>query len=109
VRRYRQDERLCMLLPSMTLLLAFFSASTALSYLVIATGAPLLDVQFAAADRWLGFDWQAYYQWVLAHPPLAHLLHLAYVSAMPQLLFIVVYLATQRRRTELTEFLQLLI
>ena len=93
----RPNERIVDAAHMMALLLAFFAATAVLSYLLTATGLPLFDEQLAAADRALGFDWPAWLAWVHARSTLWLVLQLAYLSAIPQLLVIALYLAFSGR------------
>ncbi len=47
---------------------AFLPLAYITSYLAVAAHYPLIDGPLAAADRALGLDWLADYQWVIAHP-----------------------------------------
>jgi membrane-associated phospholipid phosphatase len=84
----RPNPRIVDVAHTMALLLAFFAASAVLSYLLTATALPVVDDQLAAADRALGFDWLAWFDWVRARPALALLFEIVYLSAIPQLLAI---------------------
>jgi len=55
------------------------------SYLAMGSASgPLWDAPFLAADRALGFDWLALYNWVTAQPILGFTLHVLYVSIVVQ-------------------------
>ncbi|MGH6994174.1 MAG: phosphatase PAP2 family protein [Stellaceae bacterium] len=101
----RPDARIADLAHTAALLLAFFAAAGVLSYLVAATDIPLADAKFAAADRALGFDWQAWFAWVHRHPSFWLVLRLVYASAIPQVIAITVYLALSGQPKRNSEFL----
>lgn len=63
-----------------------------LSYLATAADRPMMAAQFAAADHWLGFDWQVYVPFVRATPVLRTMLHFGYTMMVQQLGLIVVVL-----------------
>jgi hypothetical protein len=55
------------------------------SYLAMGSAyGPLWDAPFLAADRALGFDWLALYNWVTAQTVLGFTLHVLYVSILVQ-------------------------
>jgi len=98
--RWRPEERLADLAHSAARLLVFFAAMGVLSYLVATTGIPVADDLLARADRALGFDWLGWFAFVQQRPTLHLVLHLAYMSALPQIAVVTTYLALtgQRRR-----------
>ncbi len=89
----RPDDRVVDLAHTAALLLTLFAAAGISSYLAAATNLPLADAALSAAARALGFDWPAWFAWVHHHRALWLLLQLAYVSAIPQLIAIAIYLA----------------
>lgn len=91
--RLRPRERLVDLAQSGAQLLLLFAATAVLSYVAAASTVPMRDELFAWADQRLGFDWMAWFQWVQSHPALQRILHLAYISATPQLVAAVLFLA----------------
>jgi hypothetical protein len=90
---WRPRERLADLAHTAAQIMALFAATGLCSYLVTATGAPLVDETLAAADRALGLDWPAWFAWVHAHATITQILQVAYVSATPQLAIVPTYLA----------------
>ncbi len=102
--RWRPEERLADLAHGAARLLVFFAAMGVLSYLVATTGTPVADDLLARADRALGFDWLGWFAYVQQRPTLQRMLHLAYLSALPQIAIITAYLALtgqKRRNSEL--------
>lgn len=49
-----------------------------LSYVAASANLPLQDAAFARFDRWLGLDWQGYYDFVSARPALVPYFYIAY-------------------------------
>lgn len=105
--RYRRDLRLRATLQAAALLIAFQAAGATLSYLVIGTGAPLVDTRLAAWDRALGFDWLALHHWLQVHSLVGSVLRIAYDSGMAQLLFVLLFLGLSARSATLAEFMRL--
>ncbi len=74
-------------------LISFVFVAGILSYLVTSCGAPLVDDSLDAADRWLGLDWLAYYNWVVSQSAITRLgMRLAYHSLMLQIVVLLVVL-----------------
>lgn len=88
----------------------FFSLTAAatlvfgvLSYLCVASSGPLVDGALLAADRVLGFDWQAGFLIVRAHPILEEVLRFAYDSLVYQGLYFCVLMALMDRKRTLRD------
>jgi hypothetical protein len=88
--RWRPAPRLAAAAAMTADLVAFGLVFGTASYLVAAADRPMMAADFAAADRHLGFDWQAYVALVRATPILSALLHVGYVSMVAQLGIVVV-------------------
>ena len=58
-------------------------------------------------DHGIGFDWVGVFQWMQAHPALQASLRLAYISGLPQMAFVLVFLGFTARTAQLDEFLGL--
>jgi len=102
--RVRPTPRLTGLLCDALRLLWFANAAAVLSYLT--TGLlhrPLLDATFDAADRALGFDWSASYQWLLARPGWMTAATLIYNSAAVQVLVLLITLGLLQQRRHADE------
>ena len=67
----------------------------------LAAGKPLVDAQFLAADRALGFDWLAAVAWLNGHPTLARILDASYLSLLQQTPLLIGALAFTGRRARL--------
>jgi hypothetical protein len=68
-----------------------FLVLAVLSYLAVSTNARLVDRQFDALDRGMGFDWVAWKNWAFAHPWSRSVLFVAYHSLPIQLFFCYIY------------------
>jgi membrane-associated phospholipid phosphatase len=75
-----------------------------LSYLVATTGLPVADDLLARGDRVLGLDWPGWFAFVQQRPVLERVLHLAYMSALPQIAIITSYLGLTGQRRGNSEF-----
>jgi len=102
--RYRNDPRIVGTVCAGALLLSFTGAGAVLSYLVVSTGAPLVDPPLAAWDRALGFDWLALWRWMTAHPVTHAALRVAYHSGLVQIACVVLLLGFGNRRARLDGF-----
>src|SRR5205085_9781392 len=80
--RYRNDARISATVQVGALILGFTAAGAVLSYLVVSTGAPLVDAPLSRWDAALGFDWIALWRWMSAHPSMHAALRIAYMSGL---------------------------
>ena len=71
-------SRLGLALDYCALLVAADTAIRVLTYVTSALAGPLWDAQFAAMDRALGFDWIAYFHFVVDHPQIGAVLGFLY-------------------------------
>ena len=62
--------RRSLFLDFMALMIVTDLAIRVATYMAMATGGPLWDAKLAAADRALGFDWKAWFDYLVAHPML---------------------------------------
>lgn len=98
------SPRVAVIAEWILLWLVFSVAGALLAYLAAARGGPLYDARLAALDAAVGFDWKAWYEFVVAHPLLRLLLALAYASLVAQILFSVFWfshLGWDQRNAEL--------
>ena len=107
--RYRNDLRISTTARAAALLTLFMAAASTFSYLVVSTGAPLVDAQLAALDHAIGFRWMALHDWLQSHASIRAALAFAYASGLPQLAFVVVFLGFTARADRLDEFMRLFI
>lgn len=102
--RRRRDERILDLIHCAAQVIALFAVGGLFSYLLTTTSLPLVDDGLIRADRLLGFDWPTWLGWVWRHPALRDLLHVAYFSAMPQIVAITIYLSLSGQPERNAEF-----
>jgi membrane-associated phospholipid phosphatase len=86
VTRFMRDDSLCLFGHAINQIIITGGAIECFSYLGASLNLPLWDAPFLAADRWLGFDWQAYIDWVEAHAAVAQFLTISYQSFGPQMI-----------------------
>jgi hypothetical protein len=102
-------ERAALVLEFFCLSLACTAVFGVFSYLSLASAhGPLQDAELLAADRALGFDWLALYQWIVARPMLSGVLLTLYVSAVVQALVAGIVLGLRQQRRELSELFRVI-
>ena len=74
----RGYPRLAFALVSVAQLELLCLLSLPLSYFAAAANLPLQDASFAHFDRWIGLDWQGYYNFVCERPALIPFVYFAY-------------------------------
>jgi membrane-associated phospholipid phosphatase len=84
----------------MITLAAFCLATSVLAHLSVAAGFPLIDEQLVKADKAIGFDWAAWYQWVRRHPIFLFVMNVAYASGLVQMIAVPLILGMTGRRSE---------
>jgi hypothetical protein len=80
----RRDVRLAATMTTVGQLFLVLLAGIMLTYAASAVGLPFRDSDLYAADRWLGFDRQAYQALVASTPGLRFILDAAYATIQPQ-------------------------
>lgn len=82
----------------------FTVAACILSYLLTGLSPwPLHDALFQRIDLRLGFDWVDYVHWIAGRPHLLLILKLAYASAIPQMITLLMLFSLRRQRTSADE------
>lgn len=87
--------------------IAFSAAGCVLTYLCASDSRPLQDAVISDLDHAAGFDWWAWYRFVLDRPFLHGVLSVAYASLLPQILLAVLYLPAMGRAERNIELLLL--
>jgi len=80
-----------------------------LSYLCLASSGAMADARLLAADRALGFDWMASFNFVRAHHLLATVLEFAYGSMVYQALYFCVLFSLMDKKQQLREMFWLVL
>jgi len=89
----RPEARICAALDTVVYVAAFSQIAAILSYLIVGTGAPLVDAWYARADAAIGFNWLGWFDFVHAHTLLAETLRCAYGLLLPEMIPVVLVLA----------------
>lgn len=107
--RKMRAERAAFVLEFFCLSLGATAAFGVFSYLAMASAyGPLMDAPFLAADRALGFDWPAFYHWVIARPLVAWPLKLLYASIVIQALIAGITLGWRGERQRMRELFRII-
>lgn len=105
----RRDARIATLTHLGAVMLVFSAAGAVFSYLLVTLNLPLVDDTLASADKALGFDWPAAYDWVGRRRILRIPLILGYASLIPQLLMLLLVLNFRRMLVRSWELMWLFI
>ena len=90
----RPDPRLSAMLFGTGFLCAFSLGASLLNYLLLSCAGARIDIELAALDRALGFDWPRAMAWMAQHPRLNLAALIAYSSMLPQVALLTIALAT---------------
>jgi len=104
-RRWRPMPKFAVMTRETGWLLAFSAAAAVLSNLVVTLDFPRIDDQLVAFDRWLGFDWQAFYGAVTSRYVLGILFSALYFAALPVIAFAVIGLSAMERTDRASELI----
>jgi hypothetical protein len=91
-RTARPDPRLAAMLAGAGFLCAFSLGASLLNYMLLTRAGARIDMQLAALDRALGFDWPQAMAWMARHPRLNAIAYIAYVSMLPQVALLTIAL-----------------
>jgi hypothetical protein len=94
-QRVRPDPRLAAMLLGTAFLLAFSLAASLLNYLLITRAGARIDLQLAALDRAMGFDWPRVMAWMARYPALNLAAKAAYSSMLPQVALLTIAVAAK--------------
>lgn len=89
--KFRVDRRLSEAAYYVALWCMFTAVAAPFTYLAATLGFPLYDNAFVKLDRFLGFDWEAYYGLFAKSEFLYRALMSAYASFVPQILFAIIF------------------
>jgi hypothetical protein len=91
-------------LYSVTQFLLLLPTTLALTYLAATVDAPLVDDALLRADRLIGFDWQAFNDWIATRPSLWMLLRMIYSTIFIQTLLVMLIGSISRPGERNSEF-----
>jgi hypothetical protein len=94
-QRVRPDPGLAAMLLGTAFLLAFSLGASVLNYLLLTRAGARVDLQLAALDRAVGFDWPHVMAWMAQHRVLNLVAMVAYSSMLPQVALLTIGLAAK--------------
>jgi hypothetical protein len=94
-QRVRPDPRLAAMLLGTAFLMAFSLGASLLNYLLLTRAGARIDLQLAALDRAIGFDWPHVMAWMARHPALNLAAQAAYSSMLPQVALLTIVVAAK--------------
>jgi membrane-associated phospholipid phosphatase len=92
------------MLSGTAFLIVFSAAFSALNYMLLTVAGPRIDLQLAAIDRALGFNWPRAMMFMAQHPLLDLLLRCCYDSVLPQIALVVLVLGWARQADNVFRF-----
>jgi hypothetical protein len=99
--RRRGEDGISAALAVTAFLVVFPASAGLMSYLLMTIAGPRIDGLLASADMALGFHWPVLMAWAGDHLLLNALLHLAYMSVMPQTLLLILLLGFGKKLDDL--------
>ncbi|TMV07948.1 hypothetical protein FGK63_10885 [Ruegeria sediminis] len=97
IRTKKNKPNLANLAVANSLYLGFTGATTLLIFLRFPIQTPLLDERLMQIDAVIGYSWPEFVQLVGTYPTAARILGFVYMSSLPQLFFLVAFLALTGR------------
>ncbi len=105
----RPDDVICGMLEAFLFFVVIGPPLSLMGYPLQAFALPLWDVEFAAMDAAIGFDWINHLTWVSSSPFISASLVYAYGSCMIQLACVIMLLSFARRFDRIRELLSLFV
>ncbi len=100
----RRNEGIWLLVQVASQILISTPVLGGMSYLAARANLPLIDNGLIAADRLAGFSWKDYIGWLNKHPLLSDILSIAYVSAGPEMLVVLLLLYAYKNTLQIQRF-----
>ncbi|HEX4535094.1 MAG TPA: phosphatase PAP2 family protein [Rhizomicrobium sp.] len=100
----RREEAISVMFSGAAFLSVFSAACNLLSYLALTVAGPRIDMQLAAIDHALGFDWPALMMFASEHGLLTKMLLGIYQSVMPQTVLLLLLLGWKKQSSEIYGF-----
>ena len=104
----RPDRRLATTLLATAAVLVFVNSSSILNYTLLALDRPLIDDVLVGWDAAIGFVWPDFVAAMVQWPVLVFILHIGYLSALPQIAILLILLGFCGRTDALHRFVLLL-
>ncbi len=102
--RFRNEQGLSAMLSGSAFLVTFPPACCLLSYLLVTVAGPRIDDLLASIDHRVGFSWPALMAMAAAHPLPVLLLEYAYLSVIPQTVFLLLLLGWKQKLADIYGF-----
>lgn len=97
IRQFKNQPRIAQLAIANSLFLGFMGITTLLIYLRFPIADLAFDKQLMKLDATVGYSWPAFVETIASYPEFGRLLRLVYYSSLPQLFFMVGFLALAGR------------
>lgn len=105
IRKTRHLGRTATGIIALGLFWSFFMFYGVLTFTVLPFSNPMVDQQLLAADAAIGLSWVESVNFLAGYPTVAFALRFVYVSLLPQLVFVIILLASLRQQAELHRFI----
>lgn len=102
--RVRNSPCLAAMLFGTAFLISFSAAFSVLNYFLLTVAQTRIDLLLAHIDVALGVDWPMMVTNMAAHPVVNFVLHVAYISVLPQVAMLVVWLGWKEDAARIYEF-----
>ena len=89
------EPALSAMLGCAAFMIVFAAGASLASYLLVTIAGPRIDGLLAEADAVVGFNWPSTMAFAADYPPLNRMLGLAYLSAMPQMVLLLLWFGTR--------------
>lgn len=103
-QRVRRSDSLAAMLSATAFLIAFSAGFSLLNYFLLTIAGARIDDFLAEIDRSMGVNWPAMIAFASRHPLANLVLHVLYVSLLPQIAILAVCLAGSRHTAETYKF-----
>ncbi|ODT07902.1 MAG: hypothetical protein ABS58_04950 [Mesorhizobium sp. SCN 65-20] len=104
-RRLRPNERIASALTATGLFVLFTLSASLFNYLLLPVGDRRIDTFFIEVDALVGYRWDEFVAFVAQFPVFSSLLRAIYLSSLPQIVMVIVFLGFSRRFADLHLFL----
>lgn len=102
--RVRRSRGLAAMLFGTAFLVSFSAVFSLLNYFLLTIAGSRIDSLLAKFDTALGVDWPALMAFVAAHPHFNLLLHIAYITVLPQVALLVLCLGWREKTFHIHQF-----
>jgi hypothetical protein len=104
-RRVRAEPRIGLSFISGGAFVLFTMSAQMLNYLILPHRIPAIDETLVRIDSYLGYSWAGLVEWGAEHPTTSLVLAMIYGTSIPQVLLVIIVLATTQRAETLYRFM----